>query len=172
MLNKSLEKALNEQINKELFSEYLYLSMSAHFYSIDLDGFANWFEIQAKEEHDHAMKIFNFVNDKGGKVVLDKIDKPQTEFNSIEEIMSLTLEHEEKVTQSINELMDLAIKENDHSVKSFLHWFVDEQVEEESTASKLLNKVKIVKENSQGIFMLDSELAKRTYTPIPTSDEE
>lgn len=171
MLNSSLEKALNEQINKELFSEYLYLSMTAHFYSIDLDGFANWFDIQAKEEHDHAMKIFNFVHEKGGKVTLDKIDKPQTEFNSVEEIMALTLEHEEKVTKSINELMDLAIKENDHSVKSFLQWFVDEQVEEEATASKLLNKVKRVGENSQGIFMIDNELAGRSYQSVSASDE-
>lgn len=172
MLSKNLETEINKQINRELYSAYLYLSMSAHFYADDLDGFGNWFRIQAQEERDHAMKFFDFVIDKGGNVELDAIEKPNTKFNSIKEIFELTLSHEESVTKYINGLMDLAIKENDHSVKSFLNWYVDEQVEEEATASKLLNQVKRIGDNPNAIIMMDKELASRQYTPINTNEGE
>ncbi len=170
MLSENLQKAMNEQINKELFSEYIYLSMAAYFYSLDLDGFANWFTIQSKEENDHAMKFYYYVLERGGKVVLDKIEKPQSDFESIQEIFEITLQHEEFISKSINQLMDLSMKENDHASTSFLQWYVDEQVEEEANASKLLNKIKLNKDNQQGIFMLDAELAKRVYTPLLQQD--
>jgi ferritin len=161
MISKKLEDAINNQINKELYSEYLYLSMAAYFYSEDLDGFAHWMEVQAQEEHTHAMKFFYFLNDKGGRVKLEAIEKPEVDFVSVESIFEKTLEHEKKVTKLINDLMDLAIEENEHSVKSFLNWFVDEQVEEEDTAGKLLSKVKMIGKNTNGLLMLDKELAQR-----------
>ena len=133
MLTKKLQDALNEQINKEFFAEYLYLSMSAYLESIEMEGFANYFNVQAQEEHFHAMKMFNFVHDKGGRVILKSLKEPKSEYTSVVNVIEESLKHERYVTKSINELMDVAIKENDHSVKSFLEWYVDEQVEEEAT---------------------------------------
>lgn len=163
MLSGKLQDALNEQINKEFFSEYLYLSMSAYLQAKDLDGFANYFSVQAQEEHFHAMKMFNFVNDVGGKVHLKAIDAPQTEFSSIIEVFELSLEHEKFITKSIDELMDIAIKENDHAVRSFLQWYVDEQVEEEATASRHITKLKMINGEGHGLLMLDNELGQRKF---------
>jgi ferritin len=161
MIEKKLEKIINDQINKELYSEYLYLSMAAYLYGIDLDGFAHWFEIQAQEEHQHAMKFFRFLIDRGGRVKLESIDKPQVEFKSVEEVCQLTLSHEEKVTASINNMMDMARESKDYPMISMLNWFVDEQVEEEATASRLLNRVKMLSDAKQSLFILDKELAQR-----------
>lgn len=165
MISKSLNKAINEQINKELFSEYLYLSMSAWFSAQNLDGFANWMSVQAQEEHFHAMKFYNYVLERGGTIELMAIDKPAKEFKSAMNAFKETLTHEQFITKSINELMDLAIKEKDHALRSFLQWYVDEQVEEESNADKLLNQLKMIGDNVHSIFMLDRELATRVYTP-------
>ncbi len=165
MLTKKLQDALNEQINKEFFAEYLYLSMSAYLESIEMEGFANYFNVQAQEEHFHAMKMFNFVHDKGGRVILKSLKEPKAEFNSVINVIEESLEHEKYVTQSINELMDTAIKENDHSVKSFLEWYVDEQVEEEATISKLLAKLKLIKGEGFGLLTLDNQLGMRKYQP-------
>jgi len=165
MLTKKLQDALNEQINKEFFAEYLYLSMSAYLESIEMEGFANYFNVQAQEEHFHAMKMFNFVHDKGGRVILKALKEPKSEYTSVVNVIEESLEHERFVTKCINELMDTAIKENDHSVKSFLEWYVDEQVEEEATISKLLAKLKLIKGEGFGLLTLDTQLGTRKYQP-------
>jgi ferritin len=164
MISKSLNKAINAQINKELFSEYLYLSMSAWFAKENLDGFANWMLVQAQEEHFHAMKFFNYVIERGGEVELLAIEKPAKEFKNPLAAFKAALEHEQFITKSINELMDLAIKEKDHAARSFLQWYVDEQVEEEANADRIVNQLKMVGDNIQVLFMLDRELGQRTYT--------
>ncbi len=166
MLSEKLQKALNEQINKELFSEYLYLSITAYFHSIGLDGFDNWFEVQTKEEHDHAIKIYNFINQKGGRVILEAIAKPEWDFKSVEEILNKTLEHELFITKSINELVDIAIKENEHSVRSFLQWYVDEQVEEEANVTKLISTLKLTQGDPKALLLMDKDLATRVYVPL------
>lgn len=165
MLSQKLQDAFNAQINKELYSEYLYLSMAAYCYTLDLDGFANYFMVQTQEEHFHAMKMFNFVNERGGKIILKQIDGPDTEFKSVIDVYEKTYEHEQFVTKSINELMDVAMKENDHAAASFLKWFIDEQVEEEATVSKILAKLKLIGGEGHGMLMLDTELAARVFTP-------
>jgi ferritin len=169
MISQKLQDAINVQINKEFYSEYLYLSMEAYSRSNDLDGVANFFNVQTQEEHAHGMLLYNFLIDRGGKVVLKQIDAPQTDFSSIIEIFEKTLEHEKFVTKSINELMDVAIRENDHAAVSFLKWFVDEQVEEEATDTKILNRLKLIKGEGHGLLMIDAELASRTYIPPAVS---
>ena len=163
MLTKKLQDALNEQINREFFAEYLYLSMSAYLESIEMEGFANYFNVQAQEEHFHAMKMFNFVHDKGGRVILKSLKEPKANYSSVVNVIEESLKHEKYVTKSINELMDTAISENDHSVKSFLQWYIDEQVEEEATISKLLAKLKLIKGEGIGLLTLDSQLLERKY---------
>ncbi|MBS1518988.1 MAG: ferritin [Bacteroidetes bacterium] len=165
MLTKKIQDALNLQINKEFFSEYMYLSMSAYLESIEMEGFANYFNVQAQEEHFHAMKMFNFVHDKGGRVILKSLAEPKSNFKSVLNVIEEALEHERYITKSINELMDVAIKENDHSVKSFLEWYVDEQVEEESTMSKLIAKLKIINGEGLGLLTIDNELSTRKFVP-------
>lgn len=165
MLSVKLQKELNKQMNNEFFSEFEYLSMAAYFHALNLDGIANYFHVQAQEEHFHAMKIFHFILDKGGKVELQQIAKPDVTFKSPVDVFSKALSHEKKVTKSINDLMDEAIKENDHAVNSFLKWYVDEQVEEESSASKALGKMEIVGGKGEGLLFLDQEFAQRTFVP-------
>lgn len=165
MLTKKLQEAINDQINKEFFSEYFYLSMSAYLESIEMEGFANYFNVQAQEEHFHAMKMFNFVHDKGGRVILQALGKPESEFKSVLNTIEEALKHERYITKSINDLMDVAIKENDHSVKSFLEWYVDEQVEEESTMSKLIAKLKLINGEGLGLLTIDNDLLSRTFVP-------
>lgn len=169
MISKKLQDAINSQINKELHSEYIYLSMAAHFHSNDLEGIANFFTVQTQEEHFHAMKFYNYLLERGGKIELKTIDGPPVDFKSHVDVFEQTLAHEQFITKSINELMDLAIKENDHSLASFLKWYVDEQVEEEATVSRLLGRLKLIDGNGQGLLMLDAELAQRTFTP-PVSE--
>lgn len=160
-ISKTLQDAINEQINKELFSEYLYLSMAAYSFNQNLEGFGKWFMIQAKEEHSHAMKFFKYIYERRGSVVLKAIEKPEADFKSMEEVFEQTLKHEELVTKSIHNLADLAIKENDHASNSFLKWFIDEQVEEEANADQILQKLKMMKNNINGMIWLDKELGKR-----------
>jgi ferritin len=167
MLSIKLQEVLNEQINKELYSEYFYLSMEAYLRTIDLDGIANFFSVQTQEEHFHAMKIYNFIIDKGGKVVLKKIDAPPVDFKSVVDVFEQTLGHEKLVTKSINDLMDAAVKENDHAVISFLKWYVDEQVEEEANVTRILSKLKLIGGEGHGLLMIDQELAARIFTPPP-----
>jgi ferritin len=167
MLSAKLQEAMNEQINKELYSEYIYLSMEAYMRSIDLDGIANFFHVQTQEEHLHAMKIYNFIIDRGGKVVLKKIETPPGDFKSVVDVFEQTLEHEKFVTKSINELMDIAVKENDHAVMSFLKWYVDEQVEEEANVTRILSKLKLIGGEGHGLLMIDQDLSTRVFTPPP-----
>lgn len=165
MISPKLEKAINYQINRELFSEYYYLSMASYFNSIGLDGFENFFLVQVEEERFHAMKLYRFLNEKGGRVVLSAIEEPKTEFKSPLEVFELAFEHEKLVSRLINDLMDLAIKENDHAAKNHLNWFVEEQVEEEASMESILNKLKLINGEGHGMLMLDSELAQRVFTP-------
>lgn len=163
MLPAKLNEALNNQMNNEFYSEFAYLSMASYFHSNDLDGMANFFHIQAKEEHFHGMKIYNFILSRGGKVEIKTIKAPKVDFKNPVEVFESALEHEQFVTKSINDVMDIAIKENDHAVTSFLKWYVDEQVEEEATATKNLGKLKLIDGKGEGLLMIDSELASRTF---------
>jgi len=161
MISKEMENALNKQLNLELYSAYYYFSMAAYVENLRWEGMAGWFKLQAQEEVGHAMRFYGYINDVGGRVVLDKVDKPQTDYQSIEEIFQIGLSHEKHVTASIHKIVDQAISEKDHATKSFLDWFVTEQVEEEATMDKYLNKVKLIGDLPQGLFMLDAELGQR-----------
>ena len=171
MLNKKLEEALNAQINAEFWSAYLYLSMSSDMSDKGMAGVANWFAIQFKEEQDHAMKFFNYVISRGGKVTLKPIEKVDTEWKSPLAAFEQTLQHEEKVTSLINDLYALAEQEKDYATQSMLKWFIDEQVEEEENAKAIIDTLKLIGENGYGLYQLDKELATRVYTPIATSEE-
>ena len=163
MLSSKMENAFNEQINAEMYSAYLYLSMAAYFEDKNLPGFANWMHIQFKEEWAHAMKFFNFVVERGGRVELKAIEKPKKEWNDAVEVMEETYEHEKHVTSLIHNLMSLAHEEKDYASVSMLQWFVDEQVEEEATASGLLEKLKMIDGKGAGMFMMDKELEARVF---------
>ncbi len=171
MLSKKMETALNKQINGEFYSAYLYLSMASYVESIGLDGFGNWFKVQAQEESSHAMKFYSYVNERGGRVKLAAIDAPPTSWKSALATFEETYKHEQKVTGLINKLVDLARKESDHATDNMLRWFVAEQVEEEATADSMRQKVKLVGEKGNGIYMLDRELASRVFTPPASSKE-
>ena len=165
MLKKKLEKAINDQINAEIYSAYLYASMASYFEATSLPGFANWMTVQAKEELSHAEKFYHFVNERGGRVILTQIDGPPTEWESPLAAFQQAYEHEQHVSRSIHALVDLAIEVNDHMAKELLQWFVAEQVEEESSADQIVQDLKRVGSNGHGILMLDRELATRVYTP-------
>lgn len=165
MIKDTLNDAINEQINAELYSAYLYLSMSADFESKNLPGFANWMRVQFEEEQFHAMKMFDYVNERGGKVILKPIKGPEVQWETPLAAFEAVLKHEIYVTSLINKLMDLAIAESDHAAKGFLQWFVDEQVEEEANAEALVAKVKMVEGNPHAMFMIDKDLAARVFTP-------
>jgi len=169
MISEKLEKLLNDQIQKEFYSAYLYLSFEAYFTSRNLSGFAHWFRIQAMEERDHALIFFNYLNRVAGRVRLQQIEAPQWDFHSIEEVILMQLEHERYVTKSIYAIADQAIAERDHKTNSFLQWFIDEQVEEEENAEQNLQKLRLVGENDgKGLLLLDTEMAARVYTvPAP-----
>jgi ferritin len=171
MISKKMEKALNEQINAEMYSAYLYLSMESYFRSLDLSGFANWMRIQVQEELMHAMKIYAFVDARGGRITLKSIAAPPTEWDSPLAVFEATYKHEQKVTGLINELVSLAIKEKDHATNTFLQWFVNEQVEEESSADKIIQQMKMMGNAPGGMFMLDRELGQRVFTPPPAEGE-
>lgn len=164
MLNKKIEEALNAQINAEMWSAYLYLSMSAFCHSIGNKGMATWFEVQFKEEQDHAQIFFNYINSRGGRVSLSPIDAVPFEWASVLDVFEQTLAHEQKVTGLINNLYAIAAQENDFATMSTLKWFIDEQVEEEDTARTIIDNLKMIKDNGYGLYMLDKELGARTYT--------
>ena len=171
MLSEKMVKALNKQINNEIYSAYLYLSMSAYSTFKGLKGFANWFMVQYQEEKTHAMKIYDYVNDQGRQVKLMTIAQPPTEFGSPLEMFEKTLEHEKFVTRSINDLVNLAMREKDHATKIFLQWFVTEQIEEEANDNEIISKLKLVGNEGNGLFMIDKELATRVFTPPTASGE-
>ncbi len=166
MLSKKLELELNKQLNAELYSAYLYLSMSAYLSENNLNGFSNWMRVQFEEEQAHAMKFFKFILDRGGKVELEKIKKPSTEWKGIIDVFENVLRHEEKVTGLINNLIDIAYTEKDHASVAELQWFVTEQVEEEATVSELLDQLKMIDGKGAGLFMLDREMNTRKFIPL------
>jgi ferritin len=161
MFSKKLNEAINEQIKAELYSGYLYLSMSAYFEGENLSGFAHWMRRQAGEEQEHALKFFDFVNERGGRVQLKSIDQPPAEFNGPTAVFEMTLEHEKKVTGLINKLYELALSEKDYPAQVMLQWFIKEQVEEEVTATKLVETLKMVGQKGQALVMMDRQLARR-----------
>ena len=161
MLSDTMVKALNDQINAELHSAYLYLSMVAHFESENLAGFAHWMQLQAQEEVAHAMKLFQYVNNRGCKVVLTQIEGPATTWDSPLAAFQDAYDHEVMISGMINSLVELAIQENDHATNTMLQWFVTEQVEEEASADAVVQKLKLVGTIPISLFMLDRELGER-----------
>ena len=160
-MDKQLEKLIQDQIKNEWYSAYLYLSMAAYFESTNLEGFAAWMYKQAGEEQAHGKKMFDFLIDRGVKVVLQAIAQPPADFTSPVDVLEKTYEHEKKVTALINGIADQADKANDHPAKVFIQWFITEQVEEEKSASRILDLLKRIPPNSAGIFQLDHQLGKR-----------
>ena len=171
MIDKKMQDALNEQIKWELYSAYLYLSMSAHFASINLVGFANWMRVQAQEELSHAMKFYDYVIERGGKINLLAVDAPPVKWASPLAAFKNAYEHEQHVTSRINDLVSLALKIKDHATHILLQWFVTEQVEEEASADGVVQQLKLIGKDSSGLFMLDRELGQRTFTPPGSSGE-
>ncbi|MBP3925224.1 ferritin [bacterium] len=163
MISKEMEKAFNDQINAELYSEYLYLSMQAYFSRLNLQGFVNWFTVQVQEEHAHAMGMFDYVHERGGDVRLMAIDAPQTDWESPLACFEHVLEHEQLVTSKINALMDVAENERDRAALSFLDWYLKEQVEEESNVGGVLATLKLIKDDANALLLLDKDLAARTF---------
>ncbi|HDP94640.1 MAG TPA: ferritin [Candidatus Aminicenantes bacterium] len=161
MIKKTIQDALNQQINEELFSAYLYLSMAAQFDEMNLGGFSHWMEKQAQEELEHAMKFYHFINERGGRVELQAIKVPQKDWDSASKMMSESLAHEEHITTCIHNLVELATREKDYATMNMLQWFVNEQVEEEAGVTKIVEKLKLIGERGQGLFMLDRELGAR-----------
>ncbi|NWG07117.1 MAG: ferritin [Chloroflexi bacterium] len=161
MIGKPMQDAMNEQINKELFSSYLYLSMAAYFEDKNLPGFGHWMRVQADEEREHAMKFYDFILERGGKVLLKSIDAPKTEWKSALEVAEEVAAHEAKVTASIHALYELALKEKDYPAQVMLQWFITEQVEEEKNAAEIVANLKLIEERGTAVLMLDHRLAKR-----------
>ena len=173
MLSVKMQDALNAQINAEMWSAYLYLSMSMAAADKGLKGMANWFSVQFKEEQDHAQIIINYVLSRGGRVKLAPIDAVETEWNAPIDMFEQTLIHEQKVTSMINDIYNLAVEEKDHATRSMLTWFVDEQVEEEDSAREIIDQLRMIDCNKLGLYMIDKEMATRTYTtPSPLATAE
>ena len=172
MLNPRLEEALNKQLNAEMYSSYLYLSMAAYLHAADMEGFAHWMYIQSQEEMMHTMKFFQFINDRDGRVVLDELPAPPSEWNGALDVFEATYKHECDVTESINNLADLADEVNDRAVKVFLQWFVSEQVEEEAGVKSIIQKLKMIGDSGSGIYLLDKDLAARPSVDPNAAGEE
>jgi len=161
VIKENIKDALNKQINAELYSAYLYLSMSAYFSSINLKGFASWMRVQAREEFGHAMKFFDYLQERGGRVKLTAIQEPPSDWEFPLQLFEQVYEHEQKVTAMIDELVNIAQSEKDHATNNFLQWFVAEQVEEESSADEIVQRLKLIKDTKSGLFMLDQKLGQR-----------
>lgn len=161
MISDKMQRALNDQLNLEIYSAYVYLSMAAHFESQNLRGFAAWFEVQAKEEMGHAAKLYKYINDQRGAVSLGAIGQPPAKFKSPLAAFEEAFAHEQKVTQSINKLMAQAVGESDYATGAFLQYFVTEQVEEEASVDDVIQKLKLAGEDSRGLFMMDRQLGLR-----------
>lgn len=163
MLNPRVQNAINEQINAEIWSAYMYLSMSSYLASEGLNGFANWMRVQWQEEISHAMKFFDYLIERGAQPILKPIAAVPEKWNGPLNVMEETLKHEQHVTSLINNIMDVAIEEKDHATKSMLQWFIDEQVEEEANAQELIDSLKLIGDKGHGIFMLDKDLKTRQF---------
>jgi len=160
-MDKRLYELLNQQIKSELYSAYLYLSMASYCDSVNLEGFSKWMKVQAKEEVGHAMKIYEFLNDRNERVILEGIEKPPSDFSSPVDIFSKTLEHEKKVTAMIEKIFEAAKDAGDSASIVFLQWFINEQVEEEKQAGRVLEKLKMIEKSPAGLLFIDNELGKR-----------
>ncbi len=167
MISQKMQEALNDQVKAEFYSGYLYLAMAAWFETQNLGGFANWMRVQTQEELAHGMIIYNYIHNRGGQVVLGAIDQPPAEWDSPRKAFENAYAHEQVVTGRINKLMDLAIQESDYATSAFLQWFVNEQVEEELSASTIVNQLTVAGESPNALFMLDREFAARTFN-LPT----
>lgn len=165
MINENVRNILNIQLNKEIYSEYLYLAMSAYFSNIGLAGFANWLRVQTQEEHSHAMLIYDYLINQGAEVVIDKMEKPEISWNSPLTAFEKVLAHEQFVTKSINEVMNVAENEKDRATTSYFMWFIDEQVQEENVAGDLVAKLKLIDDDKSALYMMDKDLALRIFTP-------
>ena len=163
MINEKMQNAFNDQINKEFYSEYLYLAMKAKFAQMNLQGFVNWFDVQVQEEHAHGMGMYDYILERGGEVKLEAIDKPQIKGSTPVEIFEQVIEHEEYVTSRINALMDVAEEVKDRAALSFLNWYLKEQVEEESSVGGVLATLKLIGDDKKALLMLDKDLAARTF---------
>jgi len=160
-MNKRVEEALNKQLGAELYSSHLYLSMAAYLTDQNLNGFANWMKVQSEEERTHAMKFFDFIDDRDGRIEIGKLDEPKKEWNGVIDIFEEVLKHEKHVTSLINDVAAIAEEEKDRATMNFLKFFIDEQVEEEATVSDLLDQLKLIDGNGTGLFMLDKEAKTR-----------
>ncbi|MDD5758734.1 MAG: ferritin [Desulfobulbaceae bacterium] len=168
MMSQKMQDALNAQINAEWYSAYLYLAMNSYFTSVNLVGMATWMRVQTQEEMFHGSKMYDFVNERGGRAILHAIDQPPASWDSPLAVFENALAHEEKVTSLINDLVDLSMKERDHATTIFLQWFVTEQVEEEANASGIVCKLKMIGQDASSLFALDQELGQRVFTlPAP-----
>lgn len=168
-MNATIEQAINEQIKWEMYSANLYLSMSAWLQDEGLSGFANWMRVQYQEETDHALKFYDFILSRGGKVTVSQIDAPPTTWDSVLDVFEATLAHEQEVTRRINELTYLTKEVKDFASDIFMQWFVTEQIEEEENVRDILNKLRLIKGEGQGMLMLDQEMAQRVYTSSTTN---
>lgn len=162
MLSERMQTALNQQINEEMFSAYIYLSMAAYFHGLNLDGFANWMRIQNHEETLHALKFFDYIYERGGDVTLLAIAGPPKTWESPLHAFQEAYNHERKISSLINELVNMALEEKDHATMNFLQWFISEQVEEEASADKIVQSLRLIDNNPAALFMLDREMARRT----------
>ena len=161
MIGKAMQDAMNEQINKELFSSYLYLSMAAYFEDKNMPGFAHWMRVQEAEEREHGIKFYDFILERGGTVALKAIEAPRNDWKNALELFEEVAEHEAKVTASINTLYELALKEKDYAAQVMLQWFISEQVEEEKNAAEIVANLKLIEDRGTAVLMLDHRLAKR-----------
>lgn len=171
MLSEKLLKALNEQITHELHAAHLYTAMAAYCVGVDLDGCSNFFLMQAEEERFHAMKLFNYVGDQDGEIILGALENPYNTYENILEVFKAALEHEKLVTSQIYNLMDIATEEREYATISFLNWYVDEQVEEEASFNTLIQKFKVAMNDESMLYMLDQELGQRVFTAPPLEEE-
>lgn len=166
-MNEKIEAMINDQINFEFYSAYIYMAMAAYCDSIDLQGFAHWFKIQVQEEMYHGIKMYNFLVERNGRPVFQKIEAPAKEWKSVKDAFEHALAHEKIVTDRINKIMDAARDASDHATQSFYNFFVDEQVEEEANATAAIRKLTLIKESGEGLFFLDKEMGARVFVVPP-----
>ena len=162
LLSEKVQAALNEQIKDELFAAYLYLAMAGYFKDLNLDGFAHWFDLQRQEETNHGLKIFDYVYDRGGRVTLKPLPGPPASFSSPVDVAQQAFDHEREVTEKINDLYELSLAEKDYQTQSLLQWFINEQIEEEKSALVIVERLKMVGDETAALFILDREMGART----------
>lgn len=169
MINKKVEEAINNQIVREIYSSNLYLQMAAYFSKLNLKGFANWMRVQTQEEMAHALKLYDYLLERGGNIILDKIDAPPFDWNSPLDVFEASYKHEIQVTKWINEIADVALETKDHATSIFMQWFITEQVEEEANVSEIVDRLKLISDSKSGLFMIDNELKLRVFVPPPAN---